>query len=153
MMVDALRLSTLRTKETNATFVISVSLSGCRYSLKLEETITLDIAIQALAPVAPRERTYPCPDAVIKAVAEYFNLSPQDLRGKSRVREIADARHIAMYLLREDAQLPLKLIGRLLGNRDHSTVIHGCRKISTYVKTAKGHRQLADIQAQVRSRA
>ena len=56
-----------------------------------------------------------------------------------------------MYLLREDAQLPLKLIGRLLGNRDHSTVIHGCRKISTYVTTAKGRHQLCEIQAQVHS--
>ncbi|HLA19178.1 MAG TPA: helix-turn-helix domain-containing protein, partial [Dehalococcoidia bacterium] len=63
----------------------------------------------------------------------------------------ADARHIAMYLLRDDAQLQLKDIGRLLGNRDHSTVIHGCRKISTYVTTPKGHRQLCEIQAQVHS--
>jgi chromosomal replication initiator protein len=56
-----------------------------------------------------------------------------------------------MYLLREDAQLPLKQIGRLLGNRDHSTVIHGCRKVSTRFNTAKGRRQLAEIQASIHS--
>ena len=68
----------------------------------LRAEITLDIAVDALSPTSPRERTYPSPDTVIKAVGEYFTLTPNDLCGKSRAREIADARHIAMYLLRED---------------------------------------------------
>ena len=65
----------------------------------LRAEITLDIAVDALSPTSPRERTYPSPDTVIKAVGEYFTLTPNDLCGKSRAREIADARHIAMYLL------------------------------------------------------
>jgi chromosomal replication initiator protein len=114
----------------------------------LRADITLDIAIQALAPVAPRERTYPHPDAVIKAVADYFNLSPQDLSGKSRVREIADARHMAMYLLREDAHQRTTDIGRLLGNRDHATVIHGLRKIEAgLANDTQLARQIAEIRA------
>ena len=114
----------------------------------LRADITLDIAIQALAPVAPRERTYPSPDAVIKAAAEYFNLSSQDLCSKSRVHEIADARHMAMYLLREDAHQRTTDIGRLLGGRDHSTVIHGLRKIESALATdTQLARQIAEIRA------
>jgi chromosomal replication initiator protein len=114
----------------------------------LRADITLDLATQALAPVAPRDRIYPSPDAVIKAVADYFSLSPQDLCGKSRVREIADARHITMYLLRDDAHQRTTDIGRLLGGRDHATVIHGLRKIdSALTNDTQLARQIAEIRA------
>ena len=75
----------------------------------------------------------------------------QAITGKSRAKQIAEARHVAMYLLREDAELALKQIGLLLGHRDHSTVIHGVQKISTYVKTAKGRPPALRNPAQVRS--
>jgi chromosomal replication initiator protein len=84
-------------------------------------------------------------------VARYFSLPTSSLPGPSRCKPIAEARHIAMYLLREDAQVPLKQIGHLLGGRDHSTVILGCRKVSTFVKTQKGRRQIAEIQAHIRT--
>jgi len=114
--------------------------------------ITLDVAIQALNALTPPAASAPAtPEAIIEGVARYFNLPTAALQGPTRAKPIAEARHIAMYLLREDAQLPLKQIGRLLGNRDHSTVIHGCRKVSTYAKTAKGQHQLAEIQTQIRS--
>ena len=122
------------------------------YASLTRSPITVDIASQALnALTPPTASAPPSPEAIIEGVARYFNLPAAAILSSTRARPVAEARHIAMYLLREDAQLPLKLIGRLLGNRDHSTVIHGCRKVSTYVKTPKGHRQLTDIQAQVRS--
>jgi len=122
------------------------------YASLTRSPITVDIASQALnALTPPIASAPPSPEAIIEGVALYFNLPAAAILGPTRARPVAEARHIAMYLLREDAQLPLKLIGRLLGNRDHSTVIHGCRKVSTYVKTPKGSRQLADIQAQVRT--
>lgn len=122
------------------------------YASLTRSPITVDIASQALnALTPPTASAPPSPEAIIEGVALYFNLPTAAILGPTRARPVAEARHIAMYLLREDAQLPLKLIGRLLGNRDHSTVIHGCRKVSTYVKTPKGSRQLTDIQTQVRT--
>ena len=118
------------------------------YARLLRADITLDIALQALSAMAPRERTYPSPDAVLKATAEYFSLSPEALCGKSRAREIADARHIAMYLLREDAHLRTTDIGRTLGGRDHSTVIHGLRKVEAALAIdTQFPRQIAEIRA------
>jgi len=122
------------------------------YASLTRSPITLDIASQALnALTPPTASSPPSPEAIIEGVARYFSLPLAAIIGPTRAKPIAEARHIAMYLLREDAQLPLKVIGRLLGNRDHSTVIHGCRKVSTYFKTPKGRRQLAEIQAQVRN--
>ena len=103
------------------------------------------LALNALTP--PATCSPPSPEAIIQRVARYFNTSPEALTGPSRVKPIAEARHIAMYLLREDAQLPLKTIGHLLGNRDHSTVIHGCRKASTSLNNPARQHQLTEIRS------
>ena len=63
-------------------------------------------------------------------MSSYFNIPLAALAGKSRAKPIAEARHVAMYLLREDGDLALKQVGLLLGHRDHSTVIHGVQKIA-----------------------
>ncbi|HEU4760417.1 MAG TPA: chromosomal replication initiator protein DnaA [Dehalococcoidia bacterium] len=92
--------------------------------------ITTDLATRALSALKPCEPTLTSPQAILKAVSNYFSLAPGALAATTRARPIAEARHIAMYLLREDAQLALKEIGHLLGGRDHSTVIHGLRKVA-----------------------
>ena len=92
--------------------------------------ITADLANRALSALKPCEPALINPQAILKAVPAYFGLAPGALASKTRARPIAEARHVAMYLLREDAQLALKEIGHLLGGRDHSTVIHGLRKVA-----------------------
>jgi chromosomal replication initiator protein len=71
----------------------------------------------------------PTPDHVIDAVCSYYDVPPQSLRGQGRAKRVTTARHVAMYLLRHDACQPLVQIGRLFGDRDHSTVLYACRKI------------------------
>ena len=72
----------------------------------------------------------------------------QAIAGKSRAKQIAEARHVAMYLLREDAELALKQIGLLLGHRDHSTVIHGVQKITrALIADPRLSSQLSEIRA------
>ncbi len=68
--------------------------------------------------------------SVVQIVARHFNLTPEVLLGRSRTKEIANARQLAMYLLREENNLSLINIGELLGGRDHSTVRHGVEKIA-----------------------
>ncbi len=115
----------------------------------LRADITVDLATEALATVSsPRERAHATPDAVVEAVTQYFDFSREVLQGKSRAREIADARHLTMYLLREEAHQRITDIGHLLGGRDHSTVIHGLRKIDTSLPNdAQLARQIAEIRA------
>jgi chromosomal replication initiator protein len=92
--------------------------------------VTLECATRALTALTPAVATPPDPNALLQAVSSYFGIPIPTLAGKSRARPIAEARHTAMYLLREDAQLALKQVGLLLGHRDHSTVIHGVQKVS-----------------------
>jgi chromosomal replication initiator protein len=90
------------------------------YANLIHEPVTLDCAARALAALRPTISTPPDPNLLLQAVSSYYGISPQALAGKSRARPIAEARHTAMYLLREDAQLALKQVGLLLGHRDHS---------------------------------
>jgi chromosomal replication initiator protein len=69
------------------------------------------------------------PESIVQAVASRFGVSRETLVGRQRSRQASHARHVAMYLLREAGTLSLTDIGRLMGNRDHSTIIYGCERI------------------------
>jgi chromosomal replication initiator protein len=68
-------------------------------------------------------------DNIQKTVAEYFNISISDLVSKSRSRSIARPRQICMALAKELTEKSLPEIGRSFGGRDHTTVIHACKKV------------------------
>jgi chromosomal replication initiator protein len=68
--------------------------------------------------------------AIIKACCKQFGLSADEMTGQGRKSNIAQARQVAMYLAREHTQLSWKAIGKHLGNRDHTTVMHGHRLIA-----------------------
>lgn len=72
---------------------------------------------------------------VIDAVCRYYRVDPRALRGKARDKEIVLPRQVAMYLMRQKTQASLVDIGRELGGRDHSTVLHGCDRIQTEVQS------------------
>ena len=70
------------------------------------------------------------PEQIIKAVSQNFKVYPEDLLGRRRTKKIAQARQVAMYLLIYELKLSPTQVGRLLGGRDHATVIHGAGKIN-----------------------
>jgi len=76
---------------------------------------------------APYKKT--SPQTVLKAVADFYDLSLADLIKRSRKKEVVKPRQVAMFLLREETKLSFPEIGQKLGGRDHSTVIHACEKI------------------------
>ena len=86
------------------------------------------------------------PDLIIDSVAEYYSLSPELLRGDSRKKEIAQARHVAVYLTREMTGLSLPRIGDAF-SRDHSTIINSCEKVAKLMETAPDIRNaVADLK-------
>lgn len=74
---------------------------------------------------------------VQKIVAEYFQISADDLKGKKRSASIAFPRQIAMFLSRDVLNESYQRIGLEFGGRDHSTVMHSCEKIESDIKTIK----------------
>lgn len=78
------------------------------------------------------------PQEVVGAVADYYSVGKRQLIGTSRARVIARPRQILMYLLRMELKLPYQEIGRLIGGRDHTTVMHAVDKIT--------HMSSSDVQ-------
>jgi chromosomal replication initiator protein len=98
---------------------------------KLEKKeVTLELAEQALKDIiSPDEKKVITPEYIISMVAEHFDVTVEDLSGNKRNSKIVTPRQIAMYLCREIISTPLKSIGKSLGNRDHTTIMHGIDKI------------------------
>ena len=74
------------------------------------------------------------PDKVNAAVCRLYGISHEDLMGDSRRKDIAAARQMAFWFYKHDLKLSYPHIGRLVGGRDHSTVMHGCSKINVLLK-------------------
>lgn len=67
--------------------------------------------------------------SVLEEVARYYMIRTSDIVGKSRQKNIVIARHMTCYLLKELFNLPFQHIGRLLGDRDHTTIMNSCERI------------------------
>ena len=73
-------------------------------------------------------------DRVINEVSSYFGLTVEDLRSKKRTADIAMARQIAMFIIREMADVSLTQIGDVFGGRDHTTVMHSVNKVEDEIE-------------------
>ena len=71
---------------------------------------------------------------VVDKVARYYDIDPDSIYEKTRRKEVVKPRQIIMYILREDFQVSYPAIGKKLGGRDHTTVIHSCEKIKAELK-------------------
>jgi chromosomal replication initiator protein len=70
-----------------------------------------------------------------KTVAEFYSIRVSDFKSKRRTRQIARPRQIAMSLAKELTSLSLPVIGEAFGGRDHTTVIHACKRVTELTKT------------------
>ena len=94
---------------------------------------SISAAVQAISPVS-----------ILDAVAEYFQVSVDALKGRSRDQKVTQARHIAIYLVREKTTCGLEDLGRMLGGRDHSTVLRGHQKIAGMLSSNANLRKSVD---------
>lgn len=108
--------------------------------------ITVALAEEALKDiVSPDEKKEITPELIISIVAEHFHLTADDLRSNKRNSEIVVPRQIAMYLCNDMTSVGLKKIGAEMGNRDHSTVLHGSRKIASELKKSDSMKNTIEI--------
>lgn len=115
--------------------------------------VTAQMAEMALADFLP-PRSDVRPERVLDLVARSFNTSTEKLLGRDRSREIALPRQIAMYLLREEANVSLPQIGQALGGRDHTTVMYAIEKVSDLLeRDDRLRRRVVEIRRQLYSPA
>lgn len=96
---------------------------------------TANLAYEALYIADESLSTQLTPSLILEIVSEYFRISPQELVGRRRVPQLSEARQLTMYVIYREGNASLQEIGKLLGGRDHSTILEGCRKISTKINT------------------
>jgi chromosomal replication initiator protein len=86
-------------------------------------------------------------DEVVRKVADVFGVTIERMLGRDRSREVALPRQIAMFLMREEANISLPQIGEALGGRDHTTVMYGCEKIADLLeRDDRLRRQVVEIR-------
>ncbi|MDD3930638.1 MAG: chromosomal replication initiator protein DnaA [Eubacteriales bacterium] len=109
------------------------------YSL-LAGGITLDVAKEALKDIIqPIAGKTVSSTVIMDVVSRYYNISVDDLKSNRRSKNISNPRQLAMYLCRNLLNMTLPQIGKTFGNRDHTTVMHACNKMT---ESLKGDEQL-----------
>ncbi len=116
-----------------------------------EEPITLSLAATALQEaISTEEQGELTPEAIIRATCSYFNISKEDLLGRNKRQEFVRARQICTYLMRDMLTLPLVSIGKIMGGKDHSTVIYACEKVKELMRVNDTYlKQVNDIKSAV----
>jgi chromosomal replication initiator protein len=103
------------------------------YARMMSRPLNEETAVEALQDMLLPAQSLP-PAQIIEAVCRHYDVRLEELRSRRRNREIVVPRHMAMYLLRQEAGLSLSEIGNELGGRDHTTVLHGCEKVASQVE-------------------
>ncbi len=134
--------SNIRELEGALTRILALSdLSGLPLSPQMVES--------ALVDMLPRRQEVE-PDQVVRKVADAFGIALERILGRERTREVALPRQIAMYLLREEANISLPQIGETLGGRDHTTVMYACDKVADLLeRDDRLRRQVIEIRENI----
>lgn len=107
-------------------------------NVSLAEEVLRDI-------ITPDENKTITSELIINVVAEHYNISPEEIKSKKRDSKYAFPRQVAMYLCRDMTEDSLMDIAKMLGKKDHSTVINGCRKVSKEIDSSESLRSNIEI--------
>ena len=91
-------------------------------------------------------------DEIIESVCQHYNVTPANINSRSRKKDFVMARQVAVYLAQKYTKLPASRIGRLVGGRDHSTVIYSCNQVERRMKIDQKFLRITSIENSFRSR-
>jgi len=116
-----------------------------------EDHITLSVARNAFKDVIKESTNELTITSIRRAVCDYYSLTKPQIISATRTKNIATARHIAMYLCRKLLDAPYDTIGAEFGGRDHSTVISSCDKVEKLIKIDPLYlKAINEIEAQIK---
>lgn len=135
IVIDDMILSNIATKiDSNIRELEGVLNKMIAKASLTHSPLTMEMAEKAINDIVSQKEKIVSPEYIQEVVAKYFNLNPKDLKSSKRSNDLAYPRQIAMYLCRDIAQMQLAKIGESFGKRDHTTVMHACRKIEAEIK-------------------
>jgi chromosomal replication initiator protein DnaA len=106
------------------------------------QKINKDLAREVLKDVFSSKDRPVTPDLIKKHICKHYNIKQSDMESSKRSRDLAFPRQIAMYICRDMTDLSLPKIGEFFGNRDHTTVLHACEKITNELKLNESLREV-----------
>ncbi|MDO5147231.1 MAG: chromosomal replication initiator protein DnaA [Eubacteriales bacterium] len=101
----------------------------CVFANLEKKPITLSLAEEALKDTIETQKEI-TPELIMELVADHYNITVSDILSRKKNKEIANPRQVCMYLIRKYTNSSLQVIGKTMGNRDHTTIIHGFDKIN-----------------------
>ena len=111
-----------------------------------KQEITIELDEEALKDlISPNETKEVTPELIIQVVADHFGITPLDISSQKRNKEVVFPRQIVMFLCRSMTDTPLQAIGKYLGGRDHTTIIHGYEKIGADMDKNESLRNTIEI--------
>lgn len=113
--------------------------------------ITPELAESALSRNGVEDKIFFRPDEVIKGVCTFYNIKETLLKGPKRDSGLVKARQIVMHVLKNDLSLSFVEIGNILGGRDHTTIMHGVRKIEDLILNKKLSEEIMGIKSLLQS--
>ncbi len=115
------------------------------YNVLMGKPITMELADEAIKEFLNKsDDPHVNTEYILSVVANYFNVTSDEILSSKRTQEIAYARHIAMYLIREFTNLSLPKIGQELGGRNHATILNGINNIKSSMEKNEDTRKIID---------
>ncbi len=131
--------SNIRELEGALTKIVALS------RLKKQE-VNVTLAEEALKDlISPDNKKQLTPGLIIEVIAEHFNITTNDIYSVNKSRNIAYPRQVAMYLCRKLTDYSLSDIGKIMGNRDHTTILHGIDKVEKNIKKDPSMQNTIDV--------
>ena len=131
--------SNIRELEGALTKIVALS----RLKKKEVDVVLAEEALKDL--ISPDNKKAVTLDLIVDIVSEHYNTTSAELYSDNRSRNIAYPRQVAMYLCRKLTGMSLADIGKMMGNRDHSTVLHGCNKVEKDLKNDVSLQNTIDV--------
>jgi chromosomal replication initiator protein len=94
-----------------------------------EEPISIELARDALNLAVAEHEEEITPDSILSAIASFYHIAKTDIIGKSKKKEVVIPRQVCCYLMCELLSIPLMSIGKVLGGRDHTTILYSRDKV------------------------
>lgn len=128
-----------------------VLLSLLAHSIFAEEQVNMELAEKVVSKVVNIVPDELSPEKIRSVVCKFYSISEDSILSKTRVREVANARHITMYLSKQFTKRSLSEIGRVVGGRNHATVLHSCSVVGDLMETDKEFKcQVEEISRMLR---
>lgn len=107
------------------------------YSTAFNKSIDITLARQVISRVVKLEKKQISVESIQDIVCKYYNLEHAIMQSNSRKREIVQARQVTMYLAKKYTDNSFSNIGKIVGKRDHATVLHACKTVKDQIETNK----------------